>query len=90
VALSVYNQNTAIMPMNKFFTLNYLINSYKSGQAECKLYQYPAADFDESILDRNIVEVEPLQSSIDAILDYASQYEVVESEQTGKIELNLN
>lgn len=77
-------------PMSKIFTLNYLINSYRSGQVEMKMLQYPVEDFEDSILDINHIELEPKQSSIDAILRYASQYEVLESGETGMIELNLN
>lgn len=78
------------MPMSKLFTLNYLIHSYKSGQVEAKMLQYPVEDFEECIMDVNWSELEPKQSSIDAILRYASQYDVLASEQTGDIELNLN
>ncbi|MBC8006394.1 MAG: hypothetical protein H7X84_13045 [Verrucomicrobia bacterium] len=76
--------------MSKLFTLNYLINSYRSGQVEMKMLQYPVEDFEDSIPDINHIELEPKQSSIDAILRYASQYEVLESGDTGMIELNLN
>lgn len=79
-----------MMPMSKLFTLNYLINSYRSGQVEMKMLQYPVEDFEDSIPDINHIELEPKQSSIDAILRYASQYEVLESGDTGMIELNLN
>lgn len=78
------------MPMSKLFTLNYLIHSYKSGQVEAKLLQFPVEDFEESIMNVKCNELEPKQSSIDAILSYVSQYDVLESEQTGNIELNLN
>lgn len=83
-------KNTAMTPMSKLFTLNYLINSYRSGQVEMKMLQYPVEDFEDSIPDINHIELEPKQSSIDAILRYASQYEVIESGETGMIELNLN
>jgi tRNA U55 pseudouridine synthase TruB len=77
--------------MNKIFTLNYLISSYKAGVAEAKLYrEYPAEDCEESILKKNYNEYEPSQRSIDAILNFASQYEVIPSINTGPVELNLN
>lgn len=79
------------MPMNKIFTLNYLINSYKAGVAEAKMYsECSAQDCEESILKRNHTEYEPSQRSIDAILNFASQYEVIPSNSTGPVELNLN
>jgi hypothetical protein len=79
------------MPMNRIFTLNYLINSYKAGVVEAKLYsEYPAEDCEESILKKDYNEYEPSQRSIDAILNFASQYEVIPSRSTGPVELNLN
>jgi hypothetical protein len=77
--------------MNKIFTLNYLINSYNAGVAEAKMYcEYPVEDCEESILKRNYTEYEPSQRSIDAILNFASQYEAMPSNNTGYVELNLN
>lgn len=79
------------MPMNKNFTLNYLINSYKSGIAEVKRYNsLPSEDYEDSILKSYNTKFEPSQRSIDAILDFASQYEVIQSGYTGDVELNLN
>lgn len=79
------------MPMNNIFTLNYLINSYKDGVAEAKLYsEYPVEDCEESILKKNYNEFEPSQRSIEAILNFASQYEVIPSKNAGQVELNLN
>lgn len=79
------------MPMNKNFTFNYLINSYKSGIAEVKQYNYyPAGDREESILNIDHSEFEPSQRSIDAILNFASQYDVIQSRHSGPVELNLN
>jgi hypothetical protein len=79
------------MPMNKNFTLNYLINSYKAGLAEAKLYiEYPVEDCEESILKNKHFEYEPSPRSIEAILNFASQYEVIPSINTGHVELNLN
>ena len=79
------------MPMNKNFTFNYLINSYKSGIAEVQQYNYyPAGACEESILKINHSEFEPSQRSIDAILSFAYQYEVIQSDHAGDVELNLN
>lgn len=74
------------MPMSKFSTLNYLINSYQAGKKEVELIE-----FNESYnMDFDQIGFEPSLSSIDAILRFASQYEVLELKKTGKIELNLN
>lgn len=78
------------MPMNKLFTLNYLISSYRAGKGEVEFLQHPAIDFEECNWDLNRMVFEPSQSSMDAILNFASQYEVLHSHQVGTIELNLN
>lgn len=73
------------MPMSKFFTLNYLISSYQARKKEVEVYQLfgKHTEFDQ-------MESEPSQNSIDVILNFASQYDVVKSANTGYIELNLN
>ena len=76
--------------MNKKFTLNYLISSYQTGKRKIGLYQHSADDFENCALDLNQIEFEPSKSSIDAILNFASQHEVLQSSKTGSIELNLN
>lgn len=76
------------MPMNKFFTLNYLISSYRAGKG--KTTQHSNKDFEDCAVDFNQIGFDPSQSSIDAILSFASQCEVLHSRNTGKIELNLN
>ena len=78
------------MPMNKLFTLNYLISSYRAGDRKVEFLQHLKDDFEDFALDFNHIELEPSQSSIDAILNFASQYEVLHSRKTGNIELNLN
>jgi len=78
------------MPMNKFFTLNYLISSYRAGKGKIRSFQSPSNDYGDCTLDINHIGFEPSQSSMDAILSFASQYEVLHSEKTGSIELNLN
>lgn len=76
------------MPMNKFFTLNYVISSYQAGKG--KIAQYSTVDYEDCTLDINQIGFEPSQSSMDAILNFASQYEVLHSHEAGNIELNLN
>ena len=78
------------MPMSKSFTLNYLISSYKTGKRKVELFQHDVSDFGNVAMDFNQIGFDPSQSSIDAILNFASQYEVLQSRKTGNIELNLN
>jgi hypothetical protein len=75
--------------MSKFSTLNYLINSYFNGNKETESLSTADNDFDD-VMDFDVMKYEPSQSSIDAILCFASQYEVLKSKNTGNIELNLN
>ena len=76
--------------MSKLSTLNYLVNSFNAGKKEVEILQYtgfPSANFDMNS-DDNFFE--PSQRSINAILSFASQYEVLNSRKAGNIELNLN
>jgi len=76
--------------MSKLSTLNYLVNSFYAGKKEVEILQYtgfPSKPFDTNSDDSFF---EPSQSSINAILSFASQYEVLKSARTGNIELNLN
>lgn len=74
--------------MSKFSTLNYLINSYYAGKKEVEILH--SNDYEEFEMDFNQFGYEPSQSSIDAILNFASQLEVLKSGNVGNIELNLN
>jgi hypothetical protein len=75
--------------MSKFSTLNYLINSYFNGDKKIESLKTAENDFD-NVMESNVLGYEPSQKSIDAILNFASQYEVLKSKKTGNIELNLN
>ena len=78
------------MPMRKLSTLNYLINSYQAGKKEVELLQLSEEVSENDMLELDQSGFEPSQNSIDAILNFASQYDVLRSEKTGNIELNLN
>ena len=73
--------------MSKLSTLNYLINSYNAGTNEVEIQILNLTD---SSTDNDQFEFEPSKKSIDAILNFASQYNVLKSAKTGSIELNLN
>ncbi|MBL7967280.1 MAG: hypothetical protein JNK09_09775 [Prolixibacteraceae bacterium] len=76
--------------MSKFSTLNFLINSYQAGKKEVELFQQLEEVSENDLLNLDQSEFEPSQNSINAILNFALQYDVLQSEQTGNIELNLN
>jgi len=73
--------------MSKFSTLNYLINSYNAGKKE---FEETVSSFDYCDMEMDQFGFEPSQSCIDAILNFASQLEVLKSGNMGNIELNLN
>lgn len=73
--------------MSKISTLNFLINSYYAGKKDVAIFQI---NLPESLAENDLFEMEPSKKSIDAILSFASQYDVLKSERTGNIELNLN
>jgi hypothetical protein len=75
--------------MSKFSTLNYLINSYCAGKKEVESLLIGVNNFDDA-MEFDGIGYEPSQKSIDAILSFASQYEVLKSKRAGNIELNLN
>jgi hypothetical protein len=76
--------------MSKLSTLNYLVNSFYGEKKEVEILQYTGFPSDNFDTDSDDNFFEPSQRSINAILSFASQYEVLKSERTGSIELNLN
>lgn len=77
------------MPMSRFSTLNYLINSYYAGKKEVEIFQTNEKNIEtEANFDQ--FGFEPSTDSITEILNFASQYEVLKSAKTGNVELNLN
>lgn len=76
--------------MSKRSTLNYLINSYQAGKREVELLRFSDEVSECDMVDLEQCGIEPSQNSIDRILSFALQYDVLQSEQTGNIELNLN
>lgn len=75
--------------MSKISTLNFLINSYNNGVLN-SLNIKSEEVVSNYYLNNDQFGYEPSELSIQSILNFASQYEVVKSSQTGNIELNLN
>ena len=72
------------MPMKKHSTLIYLVNRcHAKGLASNKV---------ENVIDIPLTEMdfEPSEQSIKNILDFASSYEVIETQSTGQVEMILN
>lgn len=78
------------MPMRKISTLNYLINSYQAGKRNVDCTYLSAFNNEKNQELKATEENVPSQSCIDAILSFAAQYDVLNSQRTGSIELNLN
>lgn len=78
------------MPMRKISTLNYLINSYQTGKKNVDWTYLSAFDNEKNQALNVTEEYEPSKNCIDSILSYAAQYDVLNSQSTGSIELNLN
>lgn len=76
--------------MSKFSTLNYLFNSYQAGKKEVEFFHNSTFETGNKEQVLGIEDSEPSKDCIDAILAFASQYEVLKSKKTGNIELNLN
>jgi hypothetical protein len=74
--------------MSKLSTFNYLVNSYNAGKNEVEILQY--IGFPSENNSESTGCYEPSQRSIDAILNFASQYDVLKLNNVGVIELNLN
>jgi len=75
--------------MSRFSTLNFLINSYNSGKKEFDFFQN-LETVSEKAMNSDFAGFEPSQESLNAILNFALQFEVLKSKNTGTIELNLN
>lgn len=70
--------------MRKISTLTYIIKTY---QNEIKKEEF----FSEEIFNSFNDEIyEPAPESIDAIMNFARSYDVMETKSTGNIELSLN
>ncbi len=72
------------MPMRKISTLHYIIKTYQQNE---KKEEFLPADIFESF-DDDVFE--PAPQCVNAILNFARSYQVMDSAQAGSIELNLN
>ena len=72
------------MPMRKISTLTYIIKTYENDtQKEELLSEEIFRSFDGEMY-------EPAPESINAILNFARSFDVMETKSAGKIELNFN
>ena len=73
------------MPMKKVSTLIYFVNSF---QADSDLFD--EEDLGDTLREMEKPEVGPSEQSIDDIMNFARSYEVLETEETGHVEMILN
>ena len=72
------------MPMTNFSTSIYFVNAFQANRLTLREHK-PATENSLTAM-----EFEPSEQTIKNILDFASSYEVYETESTGHIEMNLN
>ena len=70
--------------MRKISTLTYIIKTYQQNEQKNEFLS------EEIFSSFNDDMYEPAPESIDAILNFACSYNVMETKSTGNIELNLN
>lgn len=77
------------MPMIKNSTLIYFVNNFQE-DFESTLSELPQCRDEGLITEMENAHVAPSDKSIENILNFARSYEVIETEETGYVELNLN
>ena len=72
------------MPMQDYSTLIYFVNNYQKDL-------HSAKQLDEQMNETlTKMDFEPSEQSVKNILDFAKSYDVLETESTGYVEMNLN
>ena len=71
--------------MKKNSTLIYFVNNFKSEKKTCKKVENKS---NFALLAK--MDFEPSERSIENILNFARSYEVLETESSGYVEMNLN
>lgn len=72
--------------MRDYSTLIYFVNNFHNDLDSTSL-QKVDNELEDSL---TTMEFEPSESSVKNILDFARSYEVLETESTGYVEMNLN
>ncbi len=72
------------MPMQDYSTLFYFVKNFQSDlQSKLRVCK----DLEDSL---TTMDFEPSERSVKNILDFARSYDVLETESTGYVEMNLN
>lgn len=77
------------MPMKNYSTLIYFVNNI---QAKLDSFDEESMDleFEGFLAKMEIAEKVPSDQTMKNILDFSRSYEVIETEKTGYVEMNLN
>lgn len=77
------------MPMKNYSTLIYFVNNI---QTKFDSFDEESMDrqFEGFLAEMEVAEKVPSDSTIKNILDFSRSYEVIETEKTGYVEMNLN
>lgn len=76
------------MPMIKSSTLIYLVNSFQVDM-ESTLFKFIQKNEECSITKMESLPL-PSESTIESVLNFARSYDVLETKETGYVEMNLN
>lgn len=74
------------MPMQDYSTLIYFVNNFQK-DVEATELDLAVNTFKNSL---TMMDFEPSNRSLKTILDFARSYDVLETESTGYVEMNLN
>jgi hypothetical protein len=75
------------MPMRNYSTLIYFVNRFQSGSNQVNLVETSVNRF---LATTPAADKTPSERSIENILNFARSYEVLETENAGFVEMNLN
>jgi hypothetical protein len=74
------------MPMQNYSTFLFFVNEFKTAGNALKIFRHKSNP--ENLVTK--MGYEPSEQSIKNILDFARSYDVIETESTGYVEMNLN
>ena len=75
------------VPMRNYSTLIYFVNSFQSESNQVNLVEAVINSF---LATTPVADKTPSERSIENILNFARSYEVLETENAGYMEMNLN
>jgi len=75
------------VPMRNYSTLIYFVNSFQSKSNQVNLVE---AGINSFLATTPVADKTPSVRSIENILNFARSYEVLETENAGYVEMNLN